>query len=103
MHDLSFLIRGMRIMEIRHFSFYTSFLGRLYHLITRQSDFNSGPWPSAVAWVGSHCGSSFFIGGGGGPPNSIYKAEVWACAPWFALWAYIYVVFYPINNPPALD
>ena len=45
MHDLSFLIRGMRIMEIKYFSFYTSFLGCLYHLISRQGDFNSGPLP----------------------------------------------------------
>ena len=42
-HDLSFLIRGMRIMEIEHFSFYMSFSGRLYHLITWQGGFNSGP------------------------------------------------------------
>ena len=45
MHDLSFLIRGMQIMEIGHFSFYMSFLGCLYHLMTRQGDFNYGPWP----------------------------------------------------------
>ena len=44
MDDLSFLIRGMRIMEIGHFSFYTSFLGRLYHLISQHGDFNSRPW-----------------------------------------------------------
>ena len=44
MHDLSFLIRGMRIMEIGHFSFYMSFSGRLYHLISRQGDFNSRTW-----------------------------------------------------------
>ena len=43
MHDLSFLIRGMWIMEIGHFSFYMSFSGRLHHLISRQGDFNSGP------------------------------------------------------------
>ena len=35
MHDLSFLIRGMLIMEIGHFSFYTSFSSHLYHLISR--------------------------------------------------------------------
>ena len=45
MHDLSFLICGMRIMEIGHFSFYMSFSGRLYHLISRQDDFNSGTLP----------------------------------------------------------
>ena len=43
MHDLSFLIREMRIMEIEYFSFYMSFSGRLYHVISRQGDFNSGP------------------------------------------------------------
>ena len=63
MHDPSFLIRGMRIIEIGHFSFYMSFSGRLYHLISWQGDFNSGPWPSAVAWIRSHCGLIFFIGG----------------------------------------
>ena len=45
MHDLSFLIRGMRIMKIEHFSFYMSFSGCLYHLISRHGDFNSEPWP----------------------------------------------------------
>ena len=35
MDDLSFIIRGMQIMEIGHFAFYISFLGRLYHLISR--------------------------------------------------------------------
>ena len=72
-HDLSFLIHGMLIMEIGHFSFYMSFSGRLYHLIFRQGDFNSGPCPSVVAWVGSHYGMSFFIGGS---PNSLSKVEV---------------------------
>ena len=45
MHDFSFLIRGMQIMEIGHFSFYMSFSGYLYHLISRQGDFNFGTWP----------------------------------------------------------
>ena len=45
MHDLSFLICGMRIMEIGHFSFYMSFSGRLYHLTSQQGDFNYGSWP----------------------------------------------------------
>ena len=45
MHDLSFLIRGMQITEIGHFSFYMSFSGLLYHLISRQGDFNYEPWP----------------------------------------------------------
>ena len=57
-HNLSFLIRGMRIMEIGHFSFYMSFLGRLYHWISRQGDFNSRLWPKCIGmgrvslWVG---------------------------------------------------
>ena len=63
MHDLSFLIRGMQIMEIGNFSFYMSFLGCLYHLMTRKVISILGPGPSVVAWVGSHCGSSFFIRG----------------------------------------
>ena len=58
MHDLSFLICGMHIMKIGHFSFYMSFLGRLCHLISRQGDFNSGPLPKCCGigrvslWVG---------------------------------------------------
>ena len=43
MHDISFIIRGMRIIEIGHFSFYMSFLDRLYHLISRHGNFNYGP------------------------------------------------------------
>ena len=65
MLDPSFLIRGMRIMETGHFSFYTSFLGCLYHLITWQGGFNSGPrpmifgmgrislWAELLYWVGA--------------------------------------------------
>ena len=45
MHDISFLICGMQIIEIGRFSFYMSFSGHLYHLIYRQGDFNYGPWP----------------------------------------------------------
>ena len=57
-------------METEHFSFYTSFLGRLYHLITRQGGFNSGPgpmyfgmgrislWAELLYWV---CAPSPFI------------------------------------------
>ena len=98
MHDLSFLIRGMGIMENCHFSFYMSFLGRLYHLISRKGDFNSSG-PNVVAWVGYHYGPSFFIRGS---PNSLYKEEVWACTPGFVLWAYIYVVLYLISVAPQL-
>ena len=32
-------------METGHFSFHTTFLGRLYHLITWHGGFNSGPGP----------------------------------------------------------
>ena len=42
-------------------------------------------------------------GGGGGSPNSLYKVEVSAYAPGFALWAHVYVVLYPISSPLALD
>ena len=45
MKDPSFLIRGARIMETRHFSFHTSLLGRLYHLINWHGGFNSRPGP----------------------------------------------------------
>ena len=97
MHDLSFLIRGMRIMEIGHFSFYMSFLSRLYHLNSQQGDFNSRTWPKCYGRV-SLWAELLYLGGGveGGSPNSLYRAEVWACAPGFALWAYVYVVLYPI-------
>ena len=45
MHDLSFLIRGMRIMEIGRLSFYMSFLDHLHHSIIWQGDFDSGLGP----------------------------------------------------------
>ena len=93
MHDLPFLIHEMRIMKIGHFSFY---------LISRHGDFNSGPWPKCCGmgrvslWAGLlYWGGGG--GGGGGSPNSLYKAKVWAYAPGFALWAYLYVVLYPIT------
>ena len=69
MHDLFFLIRGMRIIDIRHFSFYMSFSGRLYHLISWHGDFNSRPWPRCCGmgrdslWV-----ELLYWGGGGGVP-----------------------------------
>ena len=80
-HDLSFLIRGMRIMEIGHFSFYMSFSGRLYHLFTWRGGFNSGPgpvcfgmdsnsrWAELLYWV---CVPTFFIRRRLGP-------VLWAC------------------------
>ena len=43
MHDLFFLICGMRIMETS--SFYMSFLDHLHHSITWQGNFDSGPRP----------------------------------------------------------
>ena len=67
MHDLSFLIRGMWIMEIGHFSFYMSFSGRLYHLISRQGDFNFGTWPKCCGMGRvSLWAELFYLGGGGG-------------------------------------
>ena len=68
--DPSFLIRGALIMETGHFSFYTSFLGRLYHLITWQGGFNSSLglvyfgmgrislWAELLYWV---CAPTSFI------------------------------------------
>ena len=65
MKDPSFLIRGVRIMETGHFSFYMSFFGRLYHLITWQGGFNFGLgpmyfgmgrislWAELLYWVGA--------------------------------------------------
>ena len=62
MKDPSFLIHGARTMETGHFSFHTSLLGRLYHLITWHGGSILGLGPCTLAWVGSHCGPSFFIG-----------------------------------------
>ena len=65
MQDPSFLIRGVWIIKTWHFSFYTSFLGRLYHLITWQGSLSSGPgpmyfgmgmislWAELLYWVGA--------------------------------------------------
>ena len=103
MHDLSFLIRGMRIMEIGHFSFYMSFSSRLHHLISRHVDFNSGTWPKCCGMGMVSLWAELLYWGGGVSPNSLYRAEVWACVPRFALWAYVYVVPYPISSPPTLD
>ena len=44
LYDPSFLIRGA-IMETEHFSFHTSFLVCIYHLITWHGGFNSRPEP----------------------------------------------------------
>ena len=71
MHDLSFLIRGMRIMEIGHFSFYMSFFSRLYHLISQQGDFNSRTWPKCYGG-----------GGGGGVPQLPLKSGGLGLCPW---------------------
>ena len=63
--DPSFLICGEWIMETGHFSFLTSLLGRLYHLIMiiRSGGFNSRPghvyfgmsrislWAELLYWV----------------------------------------------------
>ena len=48
-----------------------------------------GLGPNAVAWVGSHYGSNFFIEGSS---NSLYKMDVWAYALGFVLLTYVYVV-----------
>ena len=45
MKDHSFLICGAWIMMTRNFSFHTSLLGRLYHLIIWHGGLNSGPGP----------------------------------------------------------
>ena len=63
MHDLSFLICGMWIMEIGHFSFYICFSSRLYHLLSCRVISIMGLGPGDVARVGPHCGPHFFIGG----------------------------------------
>ena len=70
MKDPSFLIRGVWIMETGHFSFHTSLLSRLYHLIIWHGGFNSepgpvyfgmdriSPWAELFYWV---CPSNPFI------------------------------------------
>ena len=70
MKDPSFLICGAWIMEIGYFSFHTSLLGRLHHLIIWHGSFNSGPgpvyfgmgrismWAELLYWV---CPSNPFI------------------------------------------
>ena len=60
--DLSFLIRGVRIMETRRLSFYMCFLDHLHHSIIWQGGFDFGPGPCALAWVGSLSEPSCFIG-----------------------------------------
>ena len=66
MHYFSFLIRGMRIMEIGHFSFYMSFFSHLYHLISQQGDFNSRTWPKCYGRVSLWAELLNWGGGGGG-------------------------------------
>ena len=51
MKDPSFLIYGAWIMETGHFSFHTSLLGHLSHLIIWHGGFNSGPGP-VYLWHG---------------------------------------------------
>ena len=79
--DHSFLIHGARIMETGHFSFHTSLLGRLYHLIIWHGGFNSRPgpvyfgmgrislWAKLLYWV---CPSNPFI--------KMFGLTPWACA-----------------------
>ena len=46
MKDHYFLIYGAWIMETGHYSFHTSLLGHLYHLIIWHGGFNSEPEPA---------------------------------------------------------
>ena len=81
MHDISFLIRGMQIMEIRRLSFYMSFLDHLHHSIIWQGGFDSGPgpmcsgigriplWAELFYWV---CASTPFI-------RRRFRPMSWAC------------------------
>ena len=66
MHDLFLLIRGMRIMEIEHFSFYMSFSGCLYHLISWHGDFNFRPWPKCCGMSRVSLWAKLLYWGGGG-------------------------------------
>ena len=80
--DPSFLIHGARIMEAGHFSFHTSLLGHLYHLITWHGGFNSRPgpmyfgmgrislWAKLFYWV---CPSNSFI-------RRMFELTLKACA-----------------------
>ena len=82
MKDPSFLICGAWIMETGPFSFHTSLLGRLYHLIIWHGGFNSGPrpvyfgmgrislWAELLYWV---CPSNPFI-------RRTFGLTFWACA-----------------------
>ena len=85
-------------METGHFSFHTSFLGRLYHLITWRGGFNygSGPvyfgmgrislWPGLRYWVGS---SNPFI-------RQMFRLTYWACAHCFGP-HHMETKLYPLN------
>ena len=80
-HDLSFLIRGMQIMETGCLSFYMSFLDHLHHSIIWQGcfDYGLGPmcsgisriprWAELFYWV---CAPTPFIRQRFGPVS-------WAC------------------------
>ena len=86
MHDLSFLIRGMQIMEIGHFSFYMSFSGRLYHLISQYGHFNSGTWPKCCGMGRISLWAELLYwggggGGGGGCPSTPFIEERFGPAP----------------------
>ena len=103
-HDLSFLIHGMRIMEIGHFSFYMSFSGSLYHLISRQGDFNSGTWPKCCGMGMGHIVGRESLLGGGVVPITPFIERRFGPAPWVCALGlymsfptqsiYIYVIIY---------
>ena len=97
MKDPSFLIYGEWIMEIGHFSFLTSLLGRLYHLITII-------WPAGFNF---NYGSVYFRMG----RISLWaELRYWVCSlnPFIrqtfglALWACAHIVLDPISCPPSL-
>ena len=68
-----------------------------------------GPDPSVVAWVGSHCGPSFFIiifflrggggggGGGGDSPTPFIKRRFGPAPLGLCSEPMVYIVFYPIG------
>ena len=98
MKDSSFLICGEWIMETGHFSFLTSFLGCLYHLIMiiwpggfisrlEPMYFGMGRislWAELLYWV---CSSNPFI-------RRMFGLALWACA---------HIVLDPINCAPPLS
>ena len=80
MKDPSFLIRGVWIMETGHFSFHTSLLSRLYHLIIWHGGFNSESGPVYFGMDRISPWAELFLLGLS--LKSLHKADVWAyCRP----------------------